>query len=73
MPQANSLIQIGGPAGAGVFNTLNLRDSVVKREKQVTERLQEQSRKRSNMRDLLVQNFMKKYTQKLDMHATTTS
>ena len=39
----------------------------------MTERLQEQSRKRSNMRDLLVQNFMKKYTAKLDMHATTTS
>ena len=73
MPQANSLIQIGGSAGAGVFNSLNLRDSIVKKEKQVTERLQEQSRKRSNMRDLLVQNFMKKYTHKLDMHATTTS
>ena len=54
MPQANSLIQIGGSAGAGVFNSLNLRDSIVKKEKQVSERLQEQSRKRSNMRDLLV-------------------
>ena len=39
----------------------------------MTERLQEQSRKRQNMRDLLIQNFMKKYTQKLDMHSTMTS
>ena len=58
---------------SSVFHTLNLRDSAAKKEKQMTERLQEQSRKRQNMRDLLVQNFMKKYTQKLDMHGTTTS
>lgn len=57
--------------GQDVFHTLNLRDSIAKKEKAISIRLNEQSKKRSNMRELLVQNFMKKYNQWLDPSHST--
>jgi hypothetical protein len=57
--------------GQGVLHTLNLRDSIAKKEKVMSIRINEQSKKRSNMRELLVQNFLKKYSQRLDPAQTT--
>jgi hypothetical protein len=42
------------PQPSGVFHTLNLRDSVSKREKILSIRINEQQKKRSNMRELLI-------------------
>jgi hypothetical protein len=62
-----SLQSAGGMSGiGGMIHTLNLRDSVIKREKAANIRINEQQKKRSNMRELLVQNFLKKYNHKLD-------
>lgn len=66
-------LQSAGTGLGGVFNTLNLRDSVAKREKALNIRINEQQKKRSNMRELLVQNFLKKYNHKLDPSQTNAS
>ena len=64
-------VAISHHPGQEVFHTLNLRDSIAKKEKAISIRLNEQSKKRSNMRELLVQNFMKKYNQWLDPSHST--
>ena len=54
---SNGRIALASAGGSGIatsFHTLNLRESAVKREKTVIQRINEQQRKKSNMRDLLV-------------------
>ena len=60
-----------GGGGAPSIHALHLRDSLIKKEKTVSLRLNEQQKKRQNMRDLFVQNFLKKYMQRMDQQAAT--
>lgn len=69
---SNSNRQTVGSAGA-VFQSLGLRDSIAKKEKTVNIRIQEQSRKRQNMKELLVQNFLRRYMQKVDTASAANS
>jgi len=53
-------------AGGAPFHTLNLRESSKQKEKAITHRINEQSRKRQNMKELLVQNYLKRYMNRIE-------
>lgn len=66
----HSLASAGLNGGVPSFHTLNLRESSKQKEKAITQRINEQNRKRQNMKELLVQNYLKKYMNRMEPSAT---
>jgi hypothetical protein len=61
---------LASAGNAPAFHTLNLRQSSIQKEKAITQRINEQNKKRQNMKELLIQNFLKKYMNRMDPLAT---